>query len=66
MLSIDTVEGSDAWGFVGRVLLGEVEVYRTVRGHATAPEALRATALMFARLLGRLLAGQEWHDISRA
>jgi hypothetical protein len=67
VMSIDTVEASDGWGFVGRVLVGDVEVYRTVRApHATAPEALQATARMFAGLLGRLLTGQEWHDISRA
>jgi hypothetical protein len=44
VLSIDTVEASDGWGFVGPVLLGEVEAYRTVRGVATAPEALPSTA----------------------
>jgi hypothetical protein len=61
MISIDSAPASDGWGFVGRVLVGDLEAYRTIRAYTTPPEALQATAYLLAGVLGPLLAGEEWH-----
>jgi hypothetical protein len=62
LISIDVVPASDSWGFVGRVLVGEVEAYRTIRAHPSPAEAATATTQLLAGVLGPMLAGQEWHD----
>jgi hypothetical protein len=61
-ITVDTVPASDNWGFVGRVLVGEHEAYRTIRAHASPGEALTAVQAMLAGVLGTLLAGQEWRS----
>jgi hypothetical protein len=33
LISVDTAPASDGWGFVGRVLIGDIEAYRTIRAH---------------------------------
>jgi hypothetical protein len=59
-ITVDTAPASDNWGFVGRVLVGEHEAYRTIRAYATPGEALTAAQGLVAGILGALLAGQEW------
>jgi hypothetical protein len=59
-ISIDTAPASDNWGFVGRVLVGEHEAYRTIRAYATPGEALSITQRLMGEVLGAMLAGQEW------
>ena len=61
LITVDAAPASDGWGFVGRVLIGDVEAYRTIRAHTTPSEALQATSDLLAGVLGPLLAGQEWH-----
>ena len=61
LITVDTAPASDGWGFVGRVLIGDAEAYRTIRAHTTPSEALQATSDLLAGVLGPLLAGQEWH-----
>ena len=60
LITIDTAPASDNWGFVGRVLVGEHEAYRTIRAYAAPAEALSAAQALLAGVLGTLLAGQEW------
>ena len=60
-ITIDSAPASDGWGFVGRVLVGDIEAYRTIRAHTTPSEALQATSFLLAGVLGPLLAGEEWH-----
>jgi len=59
-ITVDTAPASDSWGFVGRVLVGEHEAYRTIRAYATPAEALDSAQELVAGILGALLAGQEW------
>lgn len=59
-IKIDTSPASDSWGFVGRVLVGDHEAYRTIRAYPTPSEALEATQSLVGDVLGSLLAGQEW------
>lgn len=61
-VKVDTAPASDNWGFVGRVLVGEHEAYRTIRAYSAPGEALTAVQGMVAGVLGALLAGQEWRD----
>ena len=35
LVKVETVPASDNWGFVGRVLVGEHEAYRTIRAYPT-------------------------------
>ena len=59
-ITVDTAPASDNWGFVGRVLVGEHEAYRTIRAYPTPAEALSAVQQLVAGVLGSMLAGQEW------
>lgn len=61
-IKLDTAPASDNWGFVGRVLVGDHEAYRTIRAYASPGEALTVVQGLFAGVLGALLAGQEWRD----
>jgi hypothetical protein len=61
-ITVDTAPASDNWGFVGRVLVGEHEAYRTIRAFASPGEALDAVQALVAGMLGTLLAGQEWRS----
>ena len=61
-ITVDTVPASDNWGFVGRVLVGEHEAYRTIRAYPTPAEALSQGQRLVAGVLGSLLAGQEWRS----
>ncbi len=62
LVTIDTAPASDNWGFVGRVLVGEHEAYRTIRAYASPGEALSAVQELLSGVLGTLLAGQEWRS----
>lgn len=62
LITIDAVPASDSWGFVGRVLVGEHEAYRTIRAYPAPSEALSATQRLVGSVLGGLLAGEEWRD----
>jgi hypothetical protein len=59
-IKVDSSPASDNWGFVGRVLVGEHEAYRTIRAYPTPAAALAAVQGLVAGVLGSLLAGQEW------
>jgi hypothetical protein len=59
-ITVDTAPASDNWGFVGRVLVGEHEAYRTIRAYPSPAEALSAVQQLISGVLGSLLAGQEW------
>ncbi len=59
-VTVDSAPASDNWGFVGRVLVGDHEAYRTIRAYSTPGEALDAAQGLVAGVLGALLAGQEW------
>jgi len=61
-ITVDTAPASDNWGFVGRVLVGEHEAYRTIRAYTSPGEALSAVQGLVAGVLGALLAGQEWRS----
>ena len=60
LMRIDATPASDSWGFVGRVLIGDLEAYRTIRSYVTPTEASQAASRLLAGALGPLLAGQEW------
>lgn len=60
LITVDTLPASDGWGFIGQVCVDDVEVYRTVRAHASPDEALAATRSALGNALGEMLAGQEW------
>jgi len=62
LIKIDVAPASDSWGFVGRVLVGEYEAYRTIRSYSTPGDALRATQQLVGDVMGSLLAGQEWRS----
>ena len=61
-IRIDSSPASDNWGFIGLVLVGDHEAYRTIRAYPTPGEALSAAQELVAGVLGALLAGQEWRD----
>jgi hypothetical protein len=61
LISVHAAPASDSWGFVGRVLVGDLEAYRTIRAYASPSEATEATSHLLASVLGPLLAGQEWN-----
>lgn len=60
VITVDTAPASDNWGFVGRVLVGDHEAYRTIRAYPTPGEALSEAQRLVAGVLGTMLAGQEW------
>jgi hypothetical protein len=64
-ITIDAAPASDSWGFVGRVLVGEHEAYRTIRAYTTPDEAVRVTQRLVSDVMGSLLAGQEWRSAER-
>ncbi len=62
LIRVDSAPASDSWGFVGRVLVGDREAYRTIRAYPTPGEALAASQALVGEVLGALLAGQEWRS----
>ncbi len=66
LIRLDATPASDSWGFVGRVMIGEAEAYRTLRSYATPAEAQQAVQRIVAAALGPLLAGEEWRAIGEA
>lgn len=56
LIRIDSAPASDNWGFVGRVLVGEHEAYRTIRAYATPRDALASAQRLMTEVLGPLLA----------
>lgn len=65
LITIDAAPASDSWGFVGRVLVGDHEAYRTIRAYTTPGEAVRVTQQLVSEVMGSLLAGQEWRSAER-
>jgi hypothetical protein len=63
-ITIETAEASDSGGFVGRVMIGDQESYRTIRAFPAPGEALAATQEIVGEVLGNLLAGQEWRTLA--
>jgi hypothetical protein len=63
-ITVEASPASDSWGFVGRVMIGEHEAYRTFRGYPTPREALAATQAIVGDVLGAMLAAQEWRELS--
>ncbi|MGD9960166.1 hypothetical protein [Nocardioides sp.] len=63
-ITLEADEASDSWGFVGRVMIGDHESYRTIRAFPTPSEAITATQVIVGEVLGALLAGQEWRSLS--
>ena len=61
-IKISSVPASDSWGFVGVVLAGEHEAYRTIRAYESPRAALDAAQQLLAGVLGALMAGQEWRS----
>lgn len=64
-ITMEASEASDSWGFVGRVMIGDHESYRTLRAFSTPSEAVQATQVLVGEVLGSLLAGQEWRALSQ-
>ena len=64
VIRLDTAPASDGWGFVGLVVVGEYEAYRTLRAYPTPTEAKVATHELVGHVLGTLLAGEEWRSVS--
>lgn len=62
LITIRSAQASDSWGFVGIVLVGEHEAYRTIRAHNSPREAIEETQQLLAGVLGALMAGQEWRS----
>ena len=62
LIRVESTPASDSWGFVGRVLVGDHEAYRTIRAYPTPGEALSAVQQLMAEVLGTMLAGQEWRS----
>ena len=60
LITASSSPASDSWGFVGVVSIGDIEAYRTVRAYTTPGEALRTVQGLLAKVLGVLMAGQEW------
>jgi hypothetical protein len=63
LITIQCVPASDGWGFVGRVMIGDHECYRTLRAHVVPADALEAAQVLVGDALGTLLAGQEWRTL---
>ena len=63
-ITVEASPASDSWGFVGRVMIGQHEAYRTFRGYPTPREALQATQAIVGDVLGAMLAAQEWRELS--
>lgn len=63
LIQLDSAPSSDGWGFVGRVQIGETEVYRTVQAHVTPSEAQMAIEEVLSSALGPMLAAQEWRAL---
>lgn len=63
LLRLETAPASDGWGFVGRVMVGDHEAYRTLQAFNSPPEALSFTEAVVAGVLGTLLAGEEWRHL---
>jgi hypothetical protein len=61
-IKIRSSPASDSWGFVGVVLVGEHEAYRTIRAYDSPRAALSETQQLLAGVLGALMAGQEWRS----
>ena len=64
LITLDTAPAADSWGFVGRVLIGEREVYQTLRAFPSPDEALAAVEALLANVLGTLLAAEEWRALA--
>ncbi|NPC97301.1 hypothetical protein [Nocardioides sp. zg-DK7169] len=60
IISVETVEASDSWGFVGVVRVGGIEAYRTIRRYSSPSAAHTAAVQLLVNTVGILLAGQEW------
>jgi hypothetical protein len=65
IIKLDTAPASDGWGFVGRVMVGNQEAYRTLRAFPTPTEAETATQELVSQVLGAIMAGEEWRSLSR-
>lgn len=63
LIRITSDEASDSWGFVGVVLVGEVEAYRTLEAFSTPSEAAAACQRLVADAFGEVLAGREWRAV---
>jgi hypothetical protein len=61
---IDASPASDSWGFVGRVMVGNHESYRTLSAYPTPTEAVEAVQIIVGAVLGGMLAGEEWRSLS--
>jgi hypothetical protein len=61
-IKITSSPASDSWGFVGVVVVGEHEAYRTIRAYDSPRDALDAAQQLLAGVLGALMAGQEWRS----
>ena len=59
-IKVSSVPASDSWGFVGLILVGEHEAYRSIRAYDSPRAALDAVQELLAGVLGALAAGQEW------
>lgn len=66
LIRLDATEASDSWGFVGRVIIGGVEAYRTLGSYPTPTEAREAVQRIVAAAMGPLLAGEEWRALLEA
>ena len=64
LITLDTAPAADSWGFVGRVLIGERDVYQTLRAHPSPDEALAGVQVLLANVLGTLLAAEEWRALA--
>lgn len=62
ILTVNAVEASDSWGFVGVVSVGSREAYRTMRAYATPGDAIDAVERLLGQFIGTLLAGHEWRE----
>ena len=60
LITVSSDVASGSWGFVGRVLVGEVEAYRTLEAFSTPTEAQEAAQEFLSGVLGELMAGAEW------
>jgi hypothetical protein len=60
LIKISSSPASDSWGFVGVILVGDHEAYRTIRAYDAPRAALDAVQELLAGVLGALIAGQEW------
>ena len=63
LIRLDAQPASDGWGFVGRVMVGDHEAYRTLQAFNSPADALSATEAVVAGVLGTLLVGEEWRHL---